>query len=334
LDDLVDSASVSTDAVEPFLIQVLDQVTQPSFDAIELRAYLRARLTPESAEILISQVAALRTLLDRAPAKDRLLHIMAGQLRNFAAGQAIAAYLRGPAATIDGAKDRALGLPAPDPSIRWQDRYVRSLSWVTSLSLIDLLFSSRLPNDFDAHRHCAAWYFLDAVLGAQDHLAFLQSDLQDGIINGVALTMLESGPADSSLGPEKLRTLVLTGADHEAFFAHWAELTARALEIGPPGSGDPDAFYRALSALTPIAMLFLQTTADSDALHGYLRFLSARLRVSPKWRSTPQCSRAASSAEGYHSTTYSQYGSPARTHRVFVTRPSTRRLLRIPSYTP
>jgi hypothetical protein len=274
LDDLVDDGRVPADAVERSFAAVFAGLfvedSQTAANASLVRRQF-GEFAPPSGELALEMVAVLRGLLRGAAHFKRVTPALREDVNLFARGQALSALLRGPRPPIPEIRSRAALLPAPYPDIVWQDRLAKSLTFATSLTLIDLAFAHGLPSGFDLERHLRAWYLVDVIMGESDHLATLRADRARELTNSAALLLY---PGSTDLVGEGVATLeVATAGKYEVLLTHWASLARRALDLRPPtapGSGD---VYGDI-ALGP-ALTLLPTQLPFSAEHLFTSYLSA-----------------------------------------------------------
>ena len=331
LDDLVDQGKIAPSELERVFRSSFELVFQLGSD-MEGRWLDVASPFPDSGEPVRNRargaLAALHELLGSAKQLETVLPALQREADCFVRAQRVAVLLRDPNMTTDHVRGEAAELPSPFLELPWFDRLAKSLTWVTSLTLIDLAFSGRLPPEMDQTRHLRAWYLLDSVLGGMDHLHSIQSDRAAGILNIAALALTH--PPGPSGRPARAAANAPSVAAYEGLLEHWADLSVDALAVHSTASAAGDQFYRNIAVAIPLVMLQLQSPGPSDLLHAYLRIFAAKLR-----RTLPTNSGGArpdpTGLGPYHSARYSQQGSPERTHLDFTTRPSTFRLFRTPS---
>jgi len=274
LDDLVDEDRIPAGAVERSFAAVFAGLfvkdSQTAANASLVRRQF-AEFSPPSGELALEMVVVLRGLLRGAAHLDRVAPALREDVDLFARGQALSALLRGPHPPIPEIRSRAALLPAPFPDILWQDRLAKSLTFATSLTLIDLAFAHGLPAGFDLERHRKAWYLLDVIMGESDHLAALPADRARKLTNSVALLLGygSAGSAGEGIAP---RGIAMAGR-FEILLAHWASLARRAIDLRPPTAPGAGDVYRDI-ALGP-AFTLLPSQLPFSVEHMLSSYLSA-----------------------------------------------------------
>jgi hypothetical protein len=278
LDDLVDEGRVPADAVERSFTAVFDGLFVKDSETAANSSLVRSRFgefAPPSGELALEMVAVQRGLLRRAAHFERVAPALREDVNLFARGQALSALLRGPRPPIPEVRSQAALLPAPYPDIVWQDRLAKSLTFATSLTLIDLAFAHGLPSGFDLERHRKAWYLMDTVMGESDHLAMLSADSARGLTNTAAL-LLDPGSADLA-GEGAATPGVWTADKYEVLLAHWASLTARVLDLRPPTAPGSGEVYRDIALGPVLTLLQPQLPVPPEhLLSSYLSVLAGR----------------------------------------------------------
>ena len=274
LDDLVDEGRIPAEAVERSFGAVFAGLflrdSQTAANASLVRRQF-AEFAPPSGELALEMVAVLRGLLRGAAHLDRVAPALREDVDLFARGQALSALLRGPHPPIPEVRSRAATLPAPFPDILWQDRLAKSLTFATSLTLIDLAFAHGLPSGFDLEQHRKAWYLLDAIMGESDHLATLRADRARKLTNSVALLLdpESAGSAGEGIAP---LDVAATGK-YRVLLAHWASLARRAIDLRSPTAPGAGDVYRDI-ALGP-AFTLLPSQLPFSVEHMFSSYLSA-----------------------------------------------------------
>ncbi len=318
LDHVIDHGDYSReDALRLYRLCVL-AITDPHPDFRDLEAHLRAVLDPRQASAarpLAWLTRAVQARFASSPHADVLRPYVRGVNEAFAVVQTATMHLRRSRLDVAAVARVASDVASPDPDLTWEERYLANLSWVRSVSLLDLCYAWELPSPERLRDRMRAWSYFDAVICGCDHLADLWTDLRDGTVNAAMLAMTPPRSSlahrfptsEDELAPQAIRR----------FIARLAEFEGRALRIVRASGEDAVDFYPVLALLIPVVMLSRSEPERRGNLPAFVRELAPALDEAVE--------------ASYHSATYSQQGSPRRTQRGLDTRPWKPREARMPS---
>jgi|GEM_PF-1773661 len=315
LDDLIDEGEFTFPRAGSLYRLCLGAFTSERFDPSELESAIATLLAPAQrpAVALLRETAVrVRALLETAPNFPRLRAEITGACERLAVGQALTTYQKDGSMDLRELQRSAAGFEPLDADLTWLERIARPITHGTVLSLIDLCFADIALEPASLHAHLRAWGYFDMTITFLNNLADVSKDLAAGLANIAIIALRE--PEVMGLASLRGREMRLTMAEYERAFARVAEFERRAVEAGRAAGPEAGDFYPFIAVMIPVVMLADLIERDEDMIHSYMRALAA-----------------ARKHVGHHSTTYSQWSAPFRTHRVLVTLPEIPRAARTPS---
>src|SRR2546430_16513401 len=80
-------------------------------------------------------------------------------------------------------REWASRFPAPDPDLRWQERFARSVAHGSGLGLIDLCFAPERLTPSELRSHLNAWYYFDVLMTLVNNGRDIPDDPHAGLTN-------------------------------------------------------------------------------------------------------------------------------------------------------
>ncbi len=275
LDDLVDDGGYSFDQVRALYRLCSERAEGPIPDHATLRTALAELLREDhrvAAPILASISIELAERLRASPRSSYLAHQMALENDAVVQAQAATVYLREHAFNLKALKAHVESLWSPEPDAGWSDRLAGHSAWVSYDSLIGLCFvdSPPTPSELDAHR--TAWYGLDTAMSFFDHVAGIEKDRKDGVLNFAAAIIADARGVED---PERLSW---TRPELESILERAAAAAELGISCAQRGLDHERGFYPMLAAMSAVVLCAPGSGNESWCLPTFLSLLESRTK--------------------------------------------------------
>ena len=297
LDDIIDGGVYTFEEARALYRVCLAPMTEARFDPDELQVELRHRIQAHqqgTVDLLTSLTTRLHELLRHAPNWDAFRSEIRRENQRLATGQALTVFQKRESRSIQMIREWASRFPAPNPDLRWQERFARSVAHGSGLCLIDLCFAEERLTPSELRSHLNAWYYFDVLMTLVNNVLDIPDDADEGLTNIALMAMRGAEVLDPAVDPKAIRP---TMRDYEPLLKRMAELSGRAITSAHEALDDPDTFYPFVAFMMPVVMLTEPDGSGEDLLHAYLRALAPAIRdacraTMPAWATTPRGTRS------------------------------------------
>ena len=242
LDDIIDGGFYTFEEARALYRVCLAPMTEARFDPDELQVELRHRIQAHqqgTVDLLTSLTTRLHELLRHAPNWDAFRSEIRRENQRLATGQALTVFQKRESRSIQMIREWASRFPAPNPDLRWQERFARSVAHGSGLCLIDLCFAQERLTPSELRSHLNAWYYFDVLMTLVNNVLDIPDDADEGLTNIALMAMRGAEVLDPAVDPKAIRP---TMRDYEPLLKRMAELSGRAITSAHEALDDPDTF--------------------------------------------------------------------------------------------
>ena len=251
LDDVLDDGGYTFEQARNLFQLCSERETGRAVDDADVTAALVRALRPEhraAAPILAALSICLAKRLRASARSPDLEAEMAREFDAIADAQSATVFLRRESFDLHAMREHVGHLWSPDAGADWSDRIAGHSAWVGYLSLIDLCFVRVPPSRAELDAHRAAWHDMNLAMSFFDHVAGIEKDFDDGVLNFAAALVAEAH------GLENPAALSWNRSELEAIIRRASRGAARGIACAGEHLDHEAGFYPMLAAVSAVVL--------------------------------------------------------------------------------